>query len=168
MRCGCGLFSLIGLIPVLLLAGVLLVAGSSAQALPDSLASIGATLERGAATLVLGGDADKAGLRIRAVETKERADGTLRLIIRAELLDPKAEPATAAATIAPVLAAHTDGPLSLARNVGELVIAIEDADKIGLATYRASGSKLANLRKTNLTNPTDLLRLLDLLPSFAP
>jgi hypothetical protein len=168
MRCGCGLFSLIGLIPVLLLAGVLLIAGSAAQALPDGLAPIGTTLERGAATLILSGDADKAGLRIRAVETGERSDGTVRLIIRATLLDPKADPATAAATIAPFLAAHIDRPLALARNVGELVIEIKDSDLVVIATYRASGSKLANLRKTELTNPVDLLRFLDLLPSFAP
>lgn len=168
MRCGCGLFSLLGLVPVLLLGAVLLVAGSAAQALPDALSPIGATLERGAATLLVGGDASEAGLRIRAVETKERNDGTLRLIIRAELLDPKADAAEAAARIAPVLASRTEGPLALARGVGELVIAIEDADKIGIATYRATGAKLESLRTTSTIDPAKLLRLLEQLPSFAP
>jgi hypothetical protein len=168
MRCGCGLFSLLGLIPVFALAAVLLVAGSAAQALPDALSPIGATLERGVATLVVGGDAEKAGLRIRAIETKERSDGTLRLIIRAELVDPTADATEAAARIAPVLASHTEGPLALARNVGELVIAIEDADRIGIVTYRATGAKLESLRTTSALDPAKLLRFLEQLPSFAP
>lgn len=168
MRCGCGLLSLLSLVPVLLLAAVLLVAGSSAQALPPELASIGATLERGAATFAVGGDASKAHLDIRSTEVKTQKDATSRLIVHAELTDPKADPAEAAALLAPALADRTDGPLALARDVSELVIIVEDADRIPLVTYRADAKQLKALRSTATLDPAKLLKLLEQLPNVLP
>lgn len=160
MRCGC----LASLVPVALVGALLLVLGSSLGALPESLTGAGAYLERNTAVLVVAGDAERAGVEIRSVETKTRTDGTIRLIVRARLLDEAANADTAAARLAPALADRTEGPLALARDVNELVIVIEDVDKVALATYRASAASLAKLRSTTSVDPGALLRFLEQLP----
>lgn len=168
MRCGCGLFSLLGLAAFFLVGAVILVAGSSAQALPPELASIGASLERGAATFAVGGDAERANLDIRSTAVLSREDGKNRLIVRVELLEPKADPAEAAALLAPALADRTDAALALARDVYELVIIVEDADRIPLVTYRADAKQLKALRSAVTVDPAKLLKLLEQLPNVLP
>jgi hypothetical protein len=59
---------------------------------------------------------------------------------------------------------QTEGPRALARDVSELVIVIEDADKVALVTYRASAASLAKLRSTTSVDPGALLRFLEQLP----
>jgi hypothetical protein len=152
----------------MLVGAVILVAGSSARALPPELAALGATLERGAATFAVGGDAEKAKLDIRATEVRSRENGDNRVIVRAELLDPKMDPTEAAALLAPALADRTDGPLALARDVYELVIIVEDADRIPLVTYRADAKQLKALRSAVTLDPAKLLELLEELPNPLP
>jgi hypothetical protein len=160
MRCGC----LASLVPIGLVAALVLVLGSSLRVLPDTLAGAGAYLERGAAGFLVAGDAEAAGLEIRSIEPKTRTDGTIRLIVRARLLDAETKASAAAARLAPALADRTEGPLALARDVSELVIVIEDADRVALVTYRASAASLAKLRSTTSVDPGALLRFLEQLP----
>lgn len=142
LRCGCGLFSLLSLLPILILLVVGLAVLNDPHILPGAVGDLAASARKTVASFVLGRELDASKLTLGSVDLDAKNGGTMTVT-----LETKANKAPALSALAPALKAvggHLGGLLALSADpLKTIVIVVNRAsDETTLLTLHVAVADL--------------------------
>ena len=158
-RCGCGLLSILSLLPILLLLVGAVAVLNDPHMLPGPLGDLAASVRGDLAQVALGGDLGSGDLSVHAIGYDAATGGTLTVT-----LATTGTKAPAAKDLAPAFKAvggHLAGPLPLTDgSTAKVVVVIERAsDGKRLTSFRAKATDIAAYATGKLTTAAFLKRV---------